>query len=285
MEGGQVLVDAVDQPRVDGGRNIRPVQRGFERRRIFAGLRHPQHFLHFTVDRLAVRPAEGRQRVEEGRHHLLAIRAIGQRAQRRITRLVDLDRLAVGERHGRIRKIGVRENVEHARRRAGERTRIRENLFLGVAERVRRATDDVAQVEGIGFQARLGADEPFDGRLVRLEDLGLDVGGRRGELRGNLHHLLLHALVRRVARVLIGEHARVDVEPRQLLVERVLQVECLGEDGRRRGELAAILRQLRDVGDDLVLRRPPGGVGRINVAEIPLYCRRFWSGRAPALPR
>jgi hypothetical protein len=134
---------------------------------------------------------------------------------------------------------------------------------------VRGATDHVAQVEGIRLQARLGADEPFDGRLVRLEDLGLDVGRRRGELRGDLHHLLLHALVRRVAGVLIGEHARVDVEPRQLLVERVLQVEGVSEDGRRRGELAAILRQLRDVGDDLVLRRPPGGIGRIDVAEIP----------------
>ena len=40
---------------------------------------------------------------------------------------------------------------------------------------------------------------------------------------GELHHLLLHALVRRVARVLVGQHARVDVEPRQLLVERVLE--------------------------------------------------------------
>ena len=41
------------------------------------------------------------------------------------------------------------------------------------------------------------------------------------ERGGELHHLLPHALVRRVARVLIGQHAGVDVEARQLLVERV----------------------------------------------------------------
>ena len=95
-----------------------------------------------------------------------------------------------------------------------------------------------------------------------------------------LHHLLLHALVRRVARVLIGQHAGVRVEARQLLVERVERVERVGQRLRRRGELALELPQLRQLGGELVLRGAPRGLVRIDVGEVPGVL--LWNLRAVA---
>ena len=100
------------------------------------------------------------------------------------------------------------------------------------------------------------------------------------ERGGELHHLLLHALVRRVARVLIGQHAGVRVEARQLLVERVESVERVGQRLRRRGELALELPQLRQLGGELVLRRAPRGFVRIDVGEVPGVL--LWNLRAVA---
>ena len=88
-----------------------------------------------------------------------------------------------------------------------------------------------------------------------------------------------------VARVLVGQHAGVDVEPRQLLVERVQLVERVGQRRRRRGELALELPQLRQVGGELLLRGAPRGVGRIDVGEVPLVLLRNLRAVAFLAPR
>jgi hypothetical protein len=144
-----------------------------------------------------------------------------------------------------------------------------EQPLLRRRQRVRRAARDVLEIEAIRRQPRVRAQEPLDGSRLEAQDLGLDVGRLRVELRGELRHLLLHGEMRRVARVLIGEQARIHVDARQLLVEAVQRVERRRERRRRRAELALELLQLRHVRLDLLYRGAPGIVGRIDVGEIP----------------
>ena len=73
----------------------------------------------------------------------------------------------------------------------------------------------------------------------------------------------------RVARVLVGQHAGVDVEARQLLVERRLLVERVGERRRPTTSACPGTGEGGHLGGELVLRRAPRRVGRIDVGEVP----------------
>ena len=269
VERRQIAVHAVDEPRIDGDRNVRAVERRLERRRVAPRLREEQHLLHFPVHRGAEGPAEAAERGEERRHHLLAIAAIGQRAQIVECRLIELDRAPVAQRDRRIWKIGVRQDAEGVRGRRRHRPRIGEQPLVGGVERVRRAPRDVLEVEAVHLQARLRGSQPIERRLPRAEQLRLDECRLRAERRRELRHLLPHPLALAVARVLVGEHARVRVEPRELLVERRLAIERVGERRRRRRELALEPLQRRELGGELVLRGAPRHVARVDLGEIP----------------
>ena len=126
VKGRQVAVHAVDQARVDRHRDVRAVERHLERGRVLPRLGEEQHLLRFAVHRRAERAAEAAERREKRRHHLLAVGAIGQRAQIAERRLIELDGAAVAQRHRRVREIGVREDavdVGRASPRAGRRRR------------------------------------------------------------------------------------------------------------------------------------------------------------------
>jgi hypothetical protein len=146
---------------------------------------------------------------------------------------------------------------------------------------VRRTTDDVVEVEVVGLETRLGGDEAIHGLLADLEQLRLDVRSLRGERGVELLHLLLHALRPRVPRVLIGQHARVDVQPRQLLIEVRHVFQCIGERLRRGAERALEFPQFRELLLDFVLLRAPGRLGGIDIGQIPF--QRVWDSRAVAL--
>ena len=81
MERRQVLVDAVDQARVDRLRDVRAVQRGLERRRVVPRPRVENVGLDLRVQRGAERAAIAAERAEERRHHLLPILAVRRRAR------------------------------------------------------------------------------------------------------------------------------------------------------------------------------------------------------------
>ena len=280
MKGREVAVHAVDETRVDRHRDVRTVERHLERGRVLSRLREEQHLLRLAVQRRAERAAEAAERLEERRHHLLAVGAIGQRAQIAERRLIELDGAAVAERHRRVREIGVREDAVDVGRRPRERAGGGENLLLVLAERVRGPPRDILDVEAIDLEPRFRGEEAIERRFAGAQELRLDERRLGGERGGQLHHLLLHALVRRVARVLIGQHACVRVEARQLLVERVQSVERVGQRFRRRGELALELAQLRQLGGELLLRCAPRGFVRIDVSEVPGVL--LWNLRAVA---
>jgi len=109
-----------------------------------------------------------------------------------------------------------------------------------------------------------------DRRLAHLEHLRLDVRGLRAELRVDLLHLLLHPLRVGEPRIFDGEHAGVDVEPRQLLVQPRHRLERVGQCLRRRAERSGELLYGGNLGGGLLLLRPPGGDARIDVRQVPL---------------
>jgi hypothetical protein len=206
----QVLVHAVDEPRVDRNWDIRTIQRALERRLVLPGLRIKRHLLYFRVHRGAESAAEAGQRSKERRHHLFAIGAVWQRPQIAEPCLIELHRAAVAQRDRRVRKIGVRKNIERTRWSGGQRADIGEQFLLAVAERVGLAADDVLEVEAIDLEPRLRRDEALDRGLANLQNLRLDKGGLRTERRAELGHFLPHPLMLAVARVLVGLHAGID---------------------------------------------------------------------------
>jgi hypothetical protein len=155
VEGRQVLVHAVDEPRVDRRRNVRAVELRREVRGILSRLREELDLQHFAAQRRTERAAERTESGEERRHHFLAIGAVRQRAQLAECGLIELDVLSRAQRHRGKREVGVGEDVVQTRRIAGERAGVGEQFFLGVAQRVRGAAEDVRQVEAVDLQARL----------------------------------------------------------------------------------------------------------------------------------
>ena len=91
---------------------------------------------------------------------------------------------------------------------------------------------------------------------------------------------------RGVARVLVGEHARVDVEARQLLVERRHRFERVGERRRRAGQLALERAELA-----AARRRPcPSRLARRRRSDrcrrgSTCTCPESSTGRAPVRGR
>ena len=84
-------VHAVDQARVDGDRNVRPVERRLEVRAVLARLGEEQRLLHFAfivVPNVRLKPPSAVKNVL-----IAALRslAVGLRAQLGVAGLVDLD--------------------------------------------------------------------------------------------------------------------------------------------------------------------------------------------------
>jgi hypothetical protein len=144
-------------------------------------------------------------------------------------RRIELDLLAVAQRHRRKGEVGVREDVVDRRPGGRDDRGGGEQALLGVAQRVRAPALDVIEVVLIGLQPRLLRGPLVERRLVDLQDLGLDEGHLLAELGAHLLHLLLHPLVLRHARVLVRDQAGVQVDPLQLLRGRVGGVEGVGE--------------------------------------------------------
>src|SRR5262249_3141199 len=144
--------------------------------------------------------------------NLLAIRAVRQSPQVRVGGLIDLHAASVTESHRRIWKVCIRQNSKNVRWRPGKWTKIGEKLLFRITQRMGRAADDVFQVEVINLESRLSRQKFLNHRLARLQNLRLDVGGLSSEIRCELHHLLLHPLMLRVARILIGKQTRINVE-------------------------------------------------------------------------
>ena len=70
---------------------------------------------------------------------------------------IELDALAVAERHGRIREVSIREDAVRVGGRARDDRGTRQYLLLGVAQRVRAAAEDVVEVEVVDLQPRFPA--------------------------------------------------------------------------------------------------------------------------------
>src|SRR5437879_13204284 len=189
--------------------------------------------MDFAVHGCPERAAETAQRAEKSGHDFLSIGTIRQRAQIGEGGLIELDGFTIAERYGREREIGVRQNAVRLGGYAGERAHIREQLFLCGRERVRGSARDVLEVEAIDLETRYAGDEFFHLALFESENLWFqecDSGGFRGR---KLRHLLLHAEVRRVTRVLVRKHLSIDVKARQFLVEAEVFIQGIRK--RRRG--------------------------------------------------
>src|SRR5262249_18272124 len=93
---------------------------------------------------------------------------------------------------------------------------------------------------------------------------------RLAERRAGLLHLLLHSLVLADARVLVGDQTGVERDALEVFGDPVRSVERVGEALRRLRERTLERGERRNVLEDLVLRRAPGFVRRIQVREVPL---------------
>ena len=90
------------------------------------------------------------------------------------------------------------------------------------------------------------------------------------ERRGELLHLLPHAFVRRVARVLVGEHAGVDVQARELLVEVATASRARRRASRRtKSACPDIAGAAATSPASLSFAVAPRRVARIDVGEVP----------------
>ena len=221
------------------------VERRLERAVVLPRLRVEHVRLHLAVHGRAERAPERAKRSEEGAHDLLAIGAVRDGAIEAEGGAVELDALPVRERHRREREIRVRQNPVDVGRRAGDDRGAREQPLFSVGQRVFPPAQDVVQVELVDPQARLARDELVDRRAIDLEDLRLDEGRLGAEPRAELRHLLLHPLVGADARVLVGHHARVDVDAREVLRQPRRQLERVGELLRRGRERALERRDRR----------------------------------------
>ena len=274
VERREIAVHAVDQPRVDRGRNVRAVERPLERALVLPGLRVEHVRLHLPVHGRAERAAEGAERTEEGAHDLFAIGAVRHGAIEAERGAVELDALPVRERHRRKRKVRVGQDAVDVGRRAGHDRRAREQTLFGVGERVLAPAQDVVQVELVDTQPRFPGDELVDRRAIDLENLRFDERRLGAEVRADLRHLLLHALIRADARVLVGHHARVDVDAREVLRQPRRQLERVGKLRRRRTERSLERADRRELFRELLFRGAPRLIARIDLGKVPLVAIR-----------
>ena len=269
MERRQSLVHAVNKTLVDGDGNVRTVERGIQRNFILPGLRVELVRLHLTVQRGAERAFELAELGEERLHHLLAILPIRHRAVQAVTRRIEPYGLAVAQRNRGIRKVGIRQDVVRGGRRADRHRRGSKQPLFRIAQRVRLATLNVVEVMLVRLEARLLANPAIHLRFADLQNLRLDECDCLTKARGDLLHLLLHALVPGDARVLVGEETGVEVDLLQFLRDAVDRVQRVGEARRGRAERALERRDRCDLRLQFVLGLTPGALGRIEVGEIP----------------
>ena len=240
VERRQVAVHAVDEARVDRHRNVRAVERHLERRvgylRALAknSTFCTSPFIVVPNVRLKLPSALKNADITFSRSARFgSARSVAER------RLIELRRcwpsLSVTVGYG---KVGVRAGCcrrSTACRRAGRRRR-GSSPRLAQRVRARGARCPRGRTRRSSAAARRrGTARSSPCRACRISGSMNDASAPN--VGGELHHLLPHALVLRVARVLVGQHARVDVEPRQLLVERVQRVERVGQ--RRRATTRA----------------------------------------------
>ena len=71
-----------------------------------------------------------------------------------------------------IREVGVGQDRIDVAGRTGQRTGVGEQLLLGIRERMRGTPEDVAEIERIRLQPRLGGIDFVDGGLSDFQDSG-----------------------------------------------------------------------------------------------------------------
>src|SRR4029453_7674963 len=101
--------------------------------------------LNLGIERGAEGAAEAAERAEERRHDLLAIFTVGYGAVDAEGGAIELDGLAIAQRHRRVREVRVREDAVNARGTVGHHRCAREELLLAIALRVGSAPLDVVQ--------------------------------------------------------------------------------------------------------------------------------------------
>src|SRR5262249_58582564 len=101
MEGWQILVHSLHQPRVNRHRNIWSVQPGFKIAVVISRLGVKNRPLHVRIHHRSKRPAIFAQRREERLHHFLSVFTRWRRAMKRKRSLVELYSLAITQRDRR----------------------------------------------------------------------------------------------------------------------------------------------------------------------------------------
>ena len=90
---------------------------------------------------------------------------------------------------------------------------------------MRLSPHNVMQIETVDFQSGRRGEPPIERRRMHRQDLGFHKCPFGAEGRGQLDHLILHALVFGVPRILVCLQARVERKPAECLVLRGLNVQ------------------------------------------------------------
>ena len=274
VERRQVAVGRGDQCPVDRLRNVRSGQRGVES----AGVAPRPGLEHVRLDVGVERLPQGRrvtlpcppERVEDqlpvGAHAGGAVLAVGG--------LVETHLRAGRQRDRRKRHIRAGEHREHALRSLPHRTRTGDDRLRLVRQRVRLLAQDVADVEGVPGQTRLGVEITLDGSRADAQQLRRNEAGRLLESGQQQRRRAAPFLRLRDAPILVGLEEREHVEPDEILLGRADRVERLRKQCGALAEPALVPRELPHLLLQARLVGPPGVEAVVDLRQVPLDLRR-----------
>ncbi len=129
MKGREVVVDAVDEARVHGRRDIRAVECGLQSAVVFPRLRVEHVALYLRAQRRAEGGFVLTERREERRHDLLTILPVRHAAVHAERRAVEPHALAITQRDCGVGKVGVGQDAVDRRRPIGQYRGARQQAF------------------------------------------------------------------------------------------------------------------------------------------------------------
>ena len=281
----QAGVGFADQRSIDRLGNVVAGQVHRQRGRVFAGLLGEDVRLHMAEIGGAQRALELAVFAEERIEHRLAVGAIGGIAIEREALIVEPHLLAGGQRDrrpGNVRGDQLLANV--ARPRKGRRS-AGEQVFLIGRQRVIGLAQRIGQEEVEPLLQRVvRCDEGIDLGLADRQNLGRHPGGRFAKRRVQVDRLRLPLLIGGDSQVGIGLQADIGVDAR----DRPAEIGLRDQRGRQRigavAQRALVFRHPRHGGERLLARFVPGGVARIDVAQVPGGARRVRGGRLVLRP-
>ena len=271
----QILVNGLDEVRVDARRNVCDIERSLHGRAVLTGLREElqlfdlrgQHggdgVAEAAVGVIEILKGALAQRAVAGLH-VGDIGAVGQRM------LVALAIRAVRELH-----IGIRQETIDIVRSLGHLACGGQQLLLGRAEHMGTAAADIQKIAAIALQLGAGSEEALK-RLVRDgHELRRGKAARCVQLDGAAHEAAGHRLILGNAHILIRaahgvvrEVARKDLD--LLLHLRIGKQHLCGfaQMTRESGDLGNIAPRLFEVSF-------PELIGRVNIFDRPfvLLCK------------